>query len=479
MWRTDGGFGTRGFRAKDRIALYNLDPSTGGDPRIATFTFAGDTTVLVGAGEDRVRLRVVYEDCPRVCGGSNRASTRLFGRLAARTLARPSSRRALARPTSPPPRGLPMRFPTVRLALAATLLATFSTALFVTGCDSGDATPDDTTVQQDIANIEATIDELVAAGTALNGGPLSVALKSFLKLSNGEADADWAEDVVTELDDVLDIDVENDRRFNFSANTGVYVWSRTSRTWARTGPSSDVVLQFPSAEAQTTNNATLTLRGYRDTPVTIDGEAYGLPSALTLDVTVGGTRVFAVNLQNAAYDTTSDILVPTAVTAEVFTAPQTHTVAYTRSTPTDFALTYRLVGANDAPVVNLTAAVKLASADYDEIEAEDVVRVSGTLATGTDLSTAFNIQAGQIAALDDPTEAQINALVSAVVSFDGAEIGTLEYDEPTEDVFIVYKDGTSGSTARYYDALVDRLEAVFDDYVEGQNRPFAGLLGGR
>ena len=213
--------------------------------------------------------------------------------------------------------------------------------------------------------------------------------------------------------------------------------------------------------------------------MTIDGEAYRLPSALTLDVTVGGTRVFAVNLQNAAYDTTSDIPVPTAVTAEVFTAPQTHTVAYTRSTPTDFALTYRLVGADDAPVVNLTAAVKLANADYDELEAEDVVRVSGTLATGTKLSTAFDIAAGQIAALDDPTEAQINALVSAVVSFDGAELGTLEYDEPTEDVFIVYKDGTSGSTARYYDALVDRLEAVFDDYVEGQNRPFAGLLGGR
>lgn len=354
---------------------------------------------------------------------------------------------------------------TFRSILLVALLGAF---LYSAGCDSSDPdAPDtDTTVEEDIANIDASLDAMLGGIAALESGNLSDALKAFLDPSGGDYEnAEWAENVIDGLDAVISFDeVEDNRAFDFAANRGVYVWDATTESWSPAGTSNNIVLRFPTSPTASANNAELTLSAYDDASVTIDGEPYRLPTRVEAALTVDGDRVFAFNLRDVRYDSGNNIPVPTDFSLDIFTAPHTHTFTYSRNSSTNFDFGFTLRDGNGIRVTGIELGVTLAHDDYDELEVEDIEDVTAVLYASENLRIDFSGDIGALATLDDPSETQVNSLLNAEVFFGTQKIGDLEYDDATEDVFIVYKDGESESTDRYYDSFLDRLEAIWVDY---------------
>lgn len=354
----------------------------------------------------------------------------------------------------------------LRPLVLALLLAPF---LYAVGCDSDDPSdPDtDTTVDEDIANIDAALDAVLDGAAALERGSLSDAVKAFLQPTAGDyGDADWAEDVIDGLDAVLPFEeVEDDRAFNFASFQGVYTWDIATESWSRAGDVDAIVLRFPTSSSQTANDAELTVSAYSDVGVTIDGDAYRLPSRAEVELTVDGTRVFGLDLREAAYDDGDHSLpIPTAVDLELFTAPFTHTLTFSRVTSTEFTFSFTIRDGSGSRVTGVDLDVDLANSDYDELEEEDIENVAGTLYLAEDLRIEFDGAVGNLLGLDDPSEDQVNALLDLEVFFGEQKIGDLEYDEGDEDILVVYKDGTVESTDRYYDSFLDRLEAIVFTY---------------
>lgn len=347
----------------------------------------------------------------------------------------------------------------------ALLVALFAVLAYGVGCDSDDPDPD-TTVDDDIANIDASLDAMLDGIAALESGSLSDAIKSFLDPSSGDYEnAAWAEDIIDGLDGVISFDeVEDNRAFDFAANRGVYVWNATTGAWSRTGTSDTIVLRFPTSPSASTNGAELTLSAYADASVTIDGDLYRLPTRVEAALTVDGDRVLFVNLRDVTYDSGNSIPVPTAFALDIFTAPHTHTFTYRRNTSTNFDFDFTLRNSSGTRVTGIELGVTLAHDDYDELEVEDIEGVTATLYASENLQIDFSGDIGALAALEDPSETQVNSLLSAEVFYNDQKIGDLEYDEGTEDVLIIYKDGESESTDRYYDSFLDRLEAIWVEY---------------
>lgn len=332
------------------------------------------------------------------------------------------------------------------------------------GCDGGDPNADNT-VQQDVSAIEGALDGLLRSISALESGGLSAAFKGFTRLSNGEIESDWAEDLVGELGDILDFDqIEDQLAFDYGARTGVYEWSSSQQSWSRTGPSSNIVLRFPSSESQGSNNAILTVSTYQDVAVTVDGDRYRLPSALRADLEIDGNKLFEINLRDLEYESGNDLPVPTRLQLDLFTEPLEHRLTLRRTSSDVYDLSAEVTH-DDERVTELEGTVELAQTDYDELEIEDLVRVDAELRLGDEFRAVFDGRPGQIASLDDPVEADINALFSARVFLGDNQVGDIEYREANDEVVVVYKDGTSEGSQRYYESRLDRLETIVEDYL--------------
>jgi len=335
----------------------------------------------------------------------------------------------------------------------------------VTSCDGGggmgDLSPDEAENR-----INSSIDGLSESMGTLEGGGFSTALKDFLGLQNGEATSEeWAERLVEELDTVFESS-ENPDRFQFEESTGEYAWNSGTRQWTEQGSSGSVILQFPASEGASSNNATLELSQYSDTELTVDGETVYLPTSGTGSISVGGSEVFSVNLSGVDYTTEDglEVPIPQSFSLEILTAPHTHAFALNENSSTDFDFSFDLSN-GDQLVAGLSIGAKLTTDNYDELEGTDVKELSGELRIGSDLTVPYSIEVGELAAFDDPTEEQINDRLDATVEYQGQQIATLRYDKATEQVEVVYSDGSVDSASDFYEDFLNEMESIWSDYL--------------
>ena len=349
--------------------------------------------------------------------------------------------------------------PLLRISFALIL------GLLLVSCDQGgNDSGENLSPTESKRQIQASVDDLGDNFTSLEDGEFSSSFKTFLGLQDGETMSDdWAETVATGLSSVLET---SSGRFDFDASRGEYDWDPAAEEWVEAGPSGDVVLNFPASQGAGSNNATLTISGYDDTQVVVDGETVYLPTDGSASLTVDGTEVFRIGLSGASF-TMEDNLeasVPQAFDLTILTAPHEHILSLSGGGSSDVSFTYELRDDGEL-VTGLALDVMLATDDYGELQESDVDQVSGEIALGPDVVIPYTVNVGELASFDDPTEEQINNRIDAVVEYRGQEIATLRYDKDSEEFEVVYSDGSVDPASEFYDDFLDEMEGAWSDYL--------------
>lgn len=328
--------------------------------------------------------------------------------------------------------------------------------------DGGDDQQEDeeTTVEEDIEHINLSIDNMISALGDFGDGDFSTALETFINANAGDVDAEWANNMFSKLDSYINIQsIEENHRFDFAGHTGIYTWNSGSQTWSKTAASGQIVLQFPTSGSSTTNDLTLTLSEYEDVAVVIEGGGYYLPNHLKTEIELDGKEIFGFTLNDIKYSD-DELPLPRTLDLEIFTAPFTHRFTLSRNSDTEFEFGWNIDNDGDL-VTGLDLNLTLAHNDYSNLDEDDLEMLSGTFNLTEDLVIDFSGEIGTLITIEDPSENQVNSLVSAEVLYKGKKIGDLEYSEEAENVIIIYKDGSSETIDRYYEHFAEEVELIF------------------
>lgn len=346
------------------------------------------------------------------------------------------------------------------------IIATVFLILSCTKKDSSDS-PGSTTVDQDKENMEASMDGIIACATELKNGDAAYAVKLFLKMSGGEAlSEEWVDEILDQLDVQFNFEqIEDLGRFDFPFYCGTYTWNNIGWVWQYTAlPSDKIILEFPSQENGSSNNAILTLHSYTDEYLHFDDEAYWFPKTVYANLTLDGEEIAWVTADNIQYDI-GNFQIPVTASCQAYVKPFTFSVEYSRETPTRFAFDVGYTNGSSC-IMNVNVKAQIKHSDYENLDLEDDLTIlEGSFQHGN-MMIKFYGDIGTLNQLEDPTPAQVNELLSAEVYMYGLKVGELEYREYDDEVeiYIIYKDGSSENTSRYYEDLLDRLEMIAYDF---------------
>jgi hypothetical protein len=354
-----------------------------------------------------------------------------------------------------------------KLILAFALLG----VILISNCkkdnNTDDPTTSETTVAEDKQNIDKSIDNILTGIKDLKNGDASFAFKDFVKLSGGEIlNDDWVETITGELDYQFNFDdIADAGRFDFNFYTGTYIWNNENEEWDKTNsPNDKIILQFPSQMNQQSNNSVFTMDSYSDQHVDFNGDEYWAPTKLSAELFIDNMEIFHININNIQYEL-SDYTIPIDIDIELFTKPYLYQIDMHRNTSTNFDLNISMHN-NGNYKLSVKTNVILAHSDYSNFDfGNDINTVSGSISYDN-FMFKFSGDVGTLASLEDPSEIQINTLIDVEVFYDNSKIGDLEYrkDNGEVNIFIIYKDGTSENTSKYYDDFLDRLELILFDF---------------
>ena len=337
----------------------------------------------------------------------------------------------------------------------------------------GDSVSSDTivtTVAEDKVNINATLDEMVVCLGAMRNGAMLNLLVSFAGLSEGEAmKEEFIEDVFSNIETEIDkIDIPEDNQFHIDLFTGTWSYNLTNTTWSRSNsPSNKIVIEFPSDDTQTSNNAKIVLAGYADKKYYFDDEDVFLPKTFDIEMSVDGSKICGVRLEDIVYEQSSEFAIPVSINCSMFMSPFTMTVSGDRSTGTKFECEMALDDGSGCGY-GMSAELNLAHNDYENIDDEDFVDLKGDF-FHNDLKLDYFVDLAKLIKLDnlndDITDDQINDNIDFAISLKSSKVANLILREGNDDfeVRILYKDGTSENSSVYYESFADDVEALFSD----------------
>lgn len=294
---------------------------------------------------------------------------------------------------------------------------------------------------------------------------------AFTGLSEGEAlKEDFVESIFMKMEEAVDtIDIPDKAAFPFEQFTGTWSFQHSDSSWTRSSsPSNKIVVEFPSDDAQNTNNTVATLEAYVDQKFTFDLEDVWLPKSFEFTLVKDGSKIGGIKLNNFSMEQSNDIAIPTDIDGEIFMAPFTIDMKGERVTSKEFMVK---CGMDDGSGCEYTmeSTVKLKHDDYENLEGEDIVSIDGKIGHN-DLLLDIFVDAAKISELESQnveiTDDHVNDNIQVDVKMKGTKIANLEIegsetDEP--DVIIVYKDNTSESTSVYFEPFAEDVEALFKD----------------
>ena len=333
-----------------------------------------------------------------------------------------------------------------------------------------------TTVAQDKVNINAALDEIVTClGTMKNGAMMNTFL-AFTGVSEGEEfNEDFIDDIFSNMETAIDtIDSYNtsENKFYVEDFAGTWSYNLNNNSWSRDKAITDkIIIQFPSDEFQTSNDAEIVLKGYTDVLYTFDQEDIYLPKTFDFSVSKEGMKLGAVNLTNIVYEQEDEFALPIVIEGSVFLNPFTFTLDAEREEGTKFSAA---ISINDGTGCGyaMSAEVNLTSDDYNNTTEEDFIDLKGAI-SHNDLEAKYFVDIAKIIELlnqnDELTVDEVNKYIDITCSIKDSKIGELFLKETSDDfdaeVHMIYKDGTSENTAVYYEPFADDVEALFSDII--------------
>jgi len=336
------------------------------------------------------------------------------------------------------------------------------------GMDCGGSCPPcntETTVAQDRANIQQTLDNVLQCVTDLKTArSTQILLRDFLRLSNGEAfNENWIDDITDDMDNIVDIDhIEDNDRMDFAYHSGTHSYVPASQTWQKVNNTNNIVFQFPSSPSQSTNNAVLTLDRYQDQMVTIDGDDVYLPTSAHVTLTVDGALLVEFDLRNVTYASNADFEIPVELDATLFFDPVNMTFDVTRNSLTEFSAEVTMTDA-ELCLYKVEVEVELQDDDFENLTENSFEKLEAKVNIGA-MTIQSLADAAQLIAMDDPSENAINSLLDLDGLFNGVKIVDFEYDEDAETMVIYYKDGSSEDGMTFYDSFINDLEILVREF---------------
>lgn len=321
-----------------------------------------------------------------------------------------------------------------------------------------------TTVEEDKANLDLGLDNIISCINEAKNGKLMTSIVSFAGLSAGAtSNDDWIDSLFTGLDSVILGSAIDDLAVDFSAFNGTFTYNQTNSEWVKTANASSIKILFPSAPSKATNNAEFTFNGYSYQNFTSSGDITPIPKSGIATLKVDGIIVLSVELNSLILDNTSTLTLPTKVDISITASPYTINVLYNRINDTDHSVQIDFLNPGGCDwIFDFNGKVK--SSDYENMQDSDIDYVRGTI-THDNVKFDIDVEVDKLAAYTDPTDSQINSNVGLKVLIGDQEIGDLEIVDSSGDtkVNIVYKDGTSEDTKNYWEPFITDLEAVFID----------------
>ncbi|MEX0774044.1 MAG: hypothetical protein WD038_12800 [Balneolales bacterium] len=338
--------------------------------------------------------------------------------------------------------------------------------LFTLSCDDSvigpghEQEPEETTVEEDIENIESSMGESLDLMSELTNGPFISTLTTFLDAQGDEFSAEvWALEKLVELGDVFNIEfTEEYPRFDTEANKGIYDWDSEMETWNEEGPSDDFILRFPSSEDSQENDMVLTVSEYADVLTNVDGEQIYLPGRLQAELEQDEEVTFSLNLKEAQYaDDNDEPFLPTVLDLEVNTSPYTFSWQLDRSSDTAFSTSFYISNENTL-ALGVELDLEVAHSDYSELDEGDIKNLSGKLKMTEDIS--INFEVGDMTSMDDVSFTNpLNAFVDLELFYKDDKVGDIEFSEESE-LMIIYQDESSEPLDQHYGDLLDNLQEI-------------------
>ena len=333
------------------------------------------------------------------------------------------------------------------------MVMTASLALGLTACskdDKDDNTNTGTTTQEernDIGKAMESMSGVVASAMSPDGFMAQVSDKEFV-LSLLPP--------VLEARNVFDVkELTKDGRFNYQAATGSYVWDEESSKWT-TSAGENISLSFPS-NFSSENNGNVTVNGYTDQAVTIDGHTAYVPTSTRAVFTKDGARLATMNF-NATYSADG---MPENVEVASYTKPIATTTALNRTSEKAYTFTTTSVDETTQSSISISAGFNVPE---NKEALEDAVSDVVVTMSNNGLTLAGAIDAKALAELvkqgKRPTPSDINGLLDMNVEYAGRNVGKLNIEEGQNGIpalTIEYNDGTTQNANVLLNGVVDMM----------------------
>jgi hypothetical protein len=264
--------------------------------------------------------------------------------------------------------------------------------------------------------------------------------------------------------------------FDFDGNVGTYTWNSTAQDWDVAHGGTTIIINFPSEETGTTNDATITIYSYDEVAITDEEYTDYYPTELTADLTVNDIEY--VNIDFAATWKTDGE--PESITVTVYLNPFTFGGSFNNlgtSANANFEIEYEetlifAVGAGatfessdwDNPPLNINGYIQLLNVKIQaNANFKNIVAIIESVDNGTSDATDF-----------EELFAQINAEFDAYVSVDGTKAAdiVLVWDDTATDfdpenmIMFEFSDGSLEPAMPYFEDFATDLEEFFGFFEE-------------
>lgn len=335
-----------------------------------------------------------------------------------------------------------------------------------TSCNPDENEPAELTPEQAQEEIDKMAVEMSSMVSNMQNGEAMQAVEEFLQITKKsvlKTEEEWFDNMFEALSneinfEILESELDLDRKFYFSKYAGKYSWNSTSASWDKTA-SSSIILEFPATENSTSNNVVITFESYTDEEVTIDGESGWLPVSAHIKLEKDGVKLIAIDLNDAAYSTSIPYV--NNFDVRIFFAPLTATFNFAENSKTEYFAEKTLSDGENTVGANITLSLLK---DLDENFDENYLKlISGKLFLN-ELSVSYSANMENIVAYtEEPTQEQVNRDISVDVYYEEQKIAYLLLEN--EQIYVVYNNGDKALAEEEFEALITALENLF----EGEN----------
>ncbi|SMD39145.1 hypothetical protein SAMN04488029_4067 [Reichenbachiella faecimaris] len=242
---------------------------------------------------------------------------------------------------------------------------------------------------------------------------------------------------------------EEDDRFIFENEVGVYDYNFDQQKFIQTEQGGDKVqLNFPTAES-TTNNATLNLTAYADVAVedSYAGWVSYEPATINADLSVDGETLVILDF-NAAYNEDG---MPSSAEISLTLTPFEFSVSFSDDAATSSSVAYSMRNSGDK-IMGATIDVSFASPD------KEIVQIINGELYYRDISLKGKLD---ISKIDGESESfDINDFVDLAIYDGGTKIGDIVFEETDWETvaYVKYSDGSKELLEELLAPVISELE---------------------